>query len=145
MILSYDIAAKYNALVVGTENKTEYLLGYSTQWGDAAAAFHPLGDIYKTEVFNYASFLGVPEQIVNRIPSAELWENQADENEIGVKYEIIDKILYLLYERNLSKNDLISMGFSESEIDRIIELNKKSEYKRRLPLSASFKNLRRYC
>ncbi len=143
MILSYDIAAKNSALVVGTENKTEYLLGYSTQWGDSAAAFHPLGDIYKTEVFKYAEFLGVPPNVIKRIPSAELWEDQEDEKEIGLKYEIIDKILYYLFEKNFSKQQLLNNGFSEKDIDKIIELKTKSEYKRRLPLSPSFKNIRK--
>lgn len=143
MILSYDVATKHNALVVGTENKTEYLLGYSTQWGDSAAAFHPMGDIYKTEVFSYARFLGVPDEIINRIPTAELWHNQTDEKEIGVKYKIIDQILYYIFDKNLDKNEIIKIGFNEEDIDKIITLFNKSEYKRRLPLSPSFKNLRK--
>lgn len=142
MILSYDIAAKHNALVVGTENKTEYLLGYSTQWGDAAAAFHPMGDIYKTEVFRYANFLKVPEKVITRTPTAELWENQTDEKEIGLKYSIIDEILFLLFDKKLKKEEIIIQGYNPKDVERIIELVKKSEYKRRLPPSASFENLR---
>ncbi len=142
MILSYDIAAKHNALVVGTENKTEYLLGYSTQWGDAAAAFHPLGDLYKTEVFKYAEFLNVPENIISRVPTAELWEGQSDEKEIGVRYEIIDKILYYLFEKKYMKEQLVNLGFGINDIEKILYLHKKSEYKRRLPMAASFNGLR---
>lgn len=143
MILSYDIASKFDALVVGTENKTEFLLGYSTQWGDSAAAFHPMGDIYKTEVFDYARFLGVDENIVKRIPTAELWQNQTDEGEIGLQYKIIDQILFYLYEKKLEKDEIIKLGFKKEEIDRIQLLVTRSEYKRRLPLSASFKELRK--
>ena len=142
MILSYDIAAKHDALVVGTENKTEFLLGYSTQWGDSAAAFHPMGDIYKTEVFSYASFLGVPQQIVKRTPTAELWDNQTDEQEIGLKYRSIDEILFYLFEKKLSKNQIIKLGYKKEEIERIENLVERSEYKRRLPQAASFKGFR---
>lgn len=142
MILSYDIAAKHDALVIGTENKTEYLLGYSTQWGDSAAAIHPMGDIYKTEVFSYAKFLNVPQQIINRTPTAELWENQTDEGEIGLRYKNIDQILFYLYEKNLSPQEVINKGFNQEDVDKIINIVQKSEFKRRLPLSASFKSLR---
>lgn len=142
MILSYDIAAKHKALVVGTENKTEYLLGYSTQWGDAAAAFHPMGDIYKTEVFSYADYLGVPNKIIKRTPTAELWEDQYDEKEIGLKYKIIDQILFYLYHMNFTKEKVASLGFDIKDIERIIDLYTRSEYKRRMPSSVSFKDLR---
>lgn len=142
MILSYDIAAKHDALVVGTENKTEFLLGYSTQWGDSAAALHPMGDIYKTEVFNYARFLGVPEKIVNRIPTAELWDNQTDEQEIGLKYRNIDEILIYLFEQRLSKDEIIKLGYKKEEIERVENLVNRSEYKRRLPQAALFEEFR---
>ena len=138
MIITYDYSMIYDALVVGTENKTEALLGYSTMWGDMAAGIHPMGDIYKTEVFSLAKHLGVPESIINKPPSAELWHGQTDEDELGVRYKIADEILYYLFDKKLKKDEVIKMGYDEKSVNRIIELNKKSEYKRRFPLSCSF-------
>ncbi|HNV43496.1 MAG TPA: NAD+ synthase [Exilispira sp.] len=143
MILSYDIAAKYNALVIGTENKTEFLLGYSTQWGDSAAAIHPMGDIYKTEVFSLASFMGLPEETIKRIPTAELWHNQEDEKEIGVSYKNADAILYLHFEKNYNENQIISEGFGEKDVMRVFSLVKRSCFKRRLPLCCSMSDCRK--
>ncbi len=96
MAILYDYAADYDGLVIGTSNKSEILLGYGTLHGDIACDLNPLASLYKTQVYQLAEYLGVPQQIIDKPPSADLWEGQTDEGELGYSYEVIDKVLYLV-------------------------------------------------
>ena len=112
MSILYDLSVDYRALVLGTSNRTELLLGYGTQFGDQASAINPLGDLWKTQVYQLAAYLNVPEQIINKPPSADLWEDQTDEQEIGFRYVDIDRFLHYLdrspvYERGTTAKALI--------------------------------------
>ena len=134
MCILYDLSAKKNALVIGTGNKTELYLGYVTQFGDAACAIEPLGHLYKTEVLQLAKFLKIPSKVINKAPSADLWQGQTDEDELGIKYKVADEILYYILDEKLSDEEIIRKGFSIDEINHIKNLMEKSEFKRRMPL-----------
>ena len=136
MIVLYDISAAEKALVLGTANKTEYLLGYTTMWGDMACALNPLGDLYKTQVRALAKYLGLPENIINKKPSADLWAGQTDEEELGFSYEEADTLLELLIDRRLPPEEVESLGYSRQLIDNIMRRVHQTQYKRRLPLIA---------
>lgn len=125
-----------DALVLGTSNKTELLLGYGTQFGDLASALNPIGDLYKTQVRELATELGVPAQVVAKAPSADLWEGQTDEGELGFSYAEADLILYALVDRRLRPEDLVARGFDRELIARIRERVRKSHFKRVMPLIA---------
>ncbi len=133
MSILYDFSGRKNALVVGTSNKTEILIGYSTLYGDSAAAFLPIGDLYKSEVFLMAEHLGIPERIINKKPSADLWKNQTDEEEIGFTYETLDKILYMMIDQRASDKELKVSGFSSKDIIRIKKMISSSHFKRTMP------------
>jgi NAD+ synthase len=100
MCVLYDLSAKYGALVVGTGNRTELEVGYCTQYGDAACAFEPIGGLYKSEVWEMSRILGIPEQIITKAPTADLWDEQTDEGELGMTYARLDELLYRLYEQD---------------------------------------------
>ncbi len=133
MAILYDFSAKYNALVLGTGNLSELMLGYVTHYGDNACAFEPIGHLYKTEVKLLANILDVPHSIINKAPSADLWKGQTDEGELGLSYEVIDNILYYYFEKQNSKEMLIRSGFSEDDINKVINLYQSSKYKRHIP------------
>jgi NAD+ synthase len=133
MSILYDFSEREKALILGTSNKTELLLGYGTIHGDMACAINPLGDLYKTQIRQLARHLKVPEKILRKKPTAGLWAGQTDEGELGLSYKRIDKILYHMIDLRKSKKDLISAGFPENEIEKIIGLIKSSEFKRHLP------------
>jgi NAD+ synthase len=133
MSVLYDFSARKNALVVGTSNKSELLIGYSTLWGDSAAAFLPLGDLYKTQVFQLASHLKIPENIIRKKPTADLWENQSDEEEIGITYKELDEILYQLIDGRLSVAELEKKGCSSEKTHRLQRMVMTSQYKRTMP------------
>jgi len=133
MSILYDFSEREKALILGTSNKTELLLGYGTIHGDMACAINPLGDLYKTQIRQLARHLKVPENILRKKPTAGLWAGQTDEGELGLSYKRIDKILYHMIDLRKSKKDLISAGFPENEIEKIIGLIKSSEFKRHLP------------
>ena len=133
MSILYDFSAREDSLIIGTSNKTELLLGYGTIHGDMASALNPIGDLYKTQVRCLASFLGVPERIINKAPSAGLWPGQTDEGEIGLSYDLIDSILHLLIDLRKSQSQIIKEGFEVDAVERIIHLIKSSEFKRKLP------------
>lgn len=133
MSILYDFSAREKALIIGTSNKTELLLGYGTIHGDMASALNPLGDLYKTQVRSLAVYLGVPDKILAKAPSAGLWPGQTDEDELGLAYDIIDKILYRLIDLKMPKTQVIEEGFDASTVHRIIHLIKSSEFKRKLP------------
>lgn len=133
MSILYDFSAREKALILGTSNKTELLLGYGTIHGDMACGINPLGDLYKTQIRQLAEYLGIPEKIRKKIPSAGLWIGQTDEGEIGLPYDEIDKILYQLVDKRTSKKDIIASGFKKETVEKIISLIKNSEFKRKLP------------
>lgn len=136
MIILYDKSAEYQALVLGTSNKTEALLGYTTLWGDMACAINPLGDMYKTQVRQLAKFLGVPDEIIQKPPSADLWAGQTDEDELGFTYEEVDKLLYLMVDRRCAIAELVDAGYDEKFIREVFEKIQNTQYKRRMPVTA---------
>lgn len=134
MSILYDYSAKEKALVVGTSNKTEIYLGYSTQFGDSASAINPLGDLYKSQVWELSKYLGVPDEIINKKPSADLWLGQTDEEELGITYVDADKILYRMLDEDMTKEELVANDFKEEIIDKVLYRMKSSEYKRHMPI-----------
>ncbi len=136
MTILYDHSARWNALVLGTSNKTELLLGYGTLHGDMASAINPLGDLYKTQVWALAEFVDVPEVIVNKKPSADLWEGQTDEGELGFSYREVDRLLYLMVDERYTREELIAQGFPEKFVDEVMLRIMNSQFKRRLPVIA---------
>ncbi len=133
MSILYDFSVREKALILGTSNKTELLLGYGTIHGDMACAINPLGDLYKTQIRQLAEHLGVPEKILKKAPSAGLWTGQTDEKEIGISYDEMDKILYQLVDKRTPKREMITSGFKKEDIEKMINLIKNSEFKRHLP------------
>ena len=136
MIALYDQSEDFGGLVVGTSNKTESLLGYGTLFGDTACAVNPLGDLYKTQVRQVAPAVGVPEPILDKTPSADLWAGQSDEGELGLTYEEADQVLYLLFDEWHASEDVIAGGYSERLVRHIAELVRRSQFKRRPPVIA---------
>ena len=136
MTILYDQSWAWRALVIGTSNKTELLLGYGTIYGDMASAINPIGDLYKTQVWQLADCVGVPTAIVQKVPSADLWAGQSDETELGFGYRQIDRLLYYLVERRYSLQELKEEGFDQPFIDDIVRRVRDNQYKRRLPVIA---------
>lgn len=131
MSVLYDFSAREKALVIGTGNKTETLLGYCTLHGDAAYAFNPIGDLYKSQVRLLAKELGVPERIIDKPPSADLWKGQTDEKELGITYDQVDRLLYYLVDKRYSPSRLKKLGFKPSFIKKVIGIMKGSDFKRK--------------
>lgn len=125
-----------DGMVIGTSNKTELLLGYGTQFGDMACGINPVGDLYKTQLRELALHLGVPEAIVRKPPTAELWEGQTDEGELGFSYADADLVLYHMVDRRLRPAELVEHGFDASLVNRIREMVRRNHYKRVMPLIA---------
>ncbi len=136
MVVLFDLAKKLNALVLGTENKSEHYLGYFTRFGDEASDIEPLRGLYKTEVYELAKYLNVPKSIVDVAPTAGLWSGQTDEGEFGFTYKEADEILYGLFEAKLSINELVKQGLNRETIERVQKWVKKIEFKHHLPLVA---------
>lgn len=133
MIVLFDQSAAQGSLVVGTGNKTEILLGYSTLYGDAACAFNPLGDLYKTQVRELASTMGIPEVIIQKPPSADLWIGQTDEGELGFTYSAVDQLLFLLVDKRMSIEECVQAGFNKDYVERVIARIRKYRFKRVMP------------
>jgi len=140
MIVLYDQSAAFQGLVVGTGNKTEILLGYTTLYGDSACALNPLGDLYKTQVRQLAAAMGVPEAIIKKAPSADLWAGQTDEGELGFTYEQVDRLLYLLVDERYSPEACLDAGFDREFIDHVLERIRQTQFKRVLPPIAKLSN-----
>ncbi|MBI5217261.1 MAG: NAD+ synthase [Ignavibacteriae bacterium] len=140
MIVLYDISARENALVIGTSNKTETLLGYGTLFGDTACAINPIGDLYKTQIWQLAKAIGVPQQIIDKKPSADLWEGQTDEGELGFSYKQVDELLYHLVDERRSDEELLELGFEKYFIEKVKRLIQRNEFKRRPPVVAKISN-----
>lgn len=136
MIVLYDLSARDRALVIGTSNKTEMMVGYGTLYGDTASAINPIGDLYKTQVWQLARALGVPRNIVEKTPTADLWEGQSDEAELGISYNRLDSLLYRLVDERRSDDELAKLGFEPEFVSRVKLLIQKSQFKRRPPLIA---------
>ncbi|MCI0474287.1 MAG: NAD+ synthase, partial [Ignavibacteria bacterium] len=133
MIVLFDHSAAENAIVIGTGNKTEALLGYTTLYGDSACGINPVGDLYKTQLREIAGYLKIPESIILKKPSADLWEGQTDEGEMGITYEMVDKYLFAKFEENKNKAELTLSGFEDSFIKKVDAMIIKNEFKRKLP------------
>jgi NAD+ synthase len=136
MSILYDMSWAHRALVVGTSNKTELLLGYGTIHGDMAHALNPLGDLYKTQVWALSRAMRLPAQVIDKAPSADLWEGQSDEQELGFQYAVVDVLLHHLVDARCTRAELLSLGFEDSFIDDIGRRVRDSQYKRRPPLIA---------
>jgi NAD+ synthase len=136
MIILYDLSAREKALVIGTSNKTELLLGYGTLYGDMASAINPLGDLYKTQVWQLAEELGVPRKIIEKKPTADLWVGQTDEDELGISYKEVDKLLYFMVDERITDEELIELGFERGLIEKVKLMVQRNQFKRRPPIIA---------
>jgi NAD+ synthase len=123
----------FGGLVVGTGNKTESLIGYTTLFGDSACAFNPIGDLYKSQVRQLAAAVGVPTQVIAKAPSADLWPDQTDEAEGAFSYPVLDRILYWRIDRRRDTDELVEMGFDRALVERVERLVATSEFKRQVP------------
>jgi NAD+ synthase len=130
MVAVFDRSSAENALVLGTSNKTEYLLGYTTWYGDSAASIQPLGDLYKTQVRSLSRAVGVPEPILEKKPTADLWPGQTDEAEMGLQYDLVDQVLYLLVDERLDPERVVSLGFERDLVERTVRSVRNTQYKR---------------
>ncbi len=140
MILLYDQSAAFGGLVVGTGNKTEILLGYTTLYGDSACAINPIGDLYKTQLRQLAEAIGVPESIRRKAPSADLWAGQTDEGELGYTYADVDQLLYLLVDQRYTPQECIEAGFDTVFVHKVVERMRRNQFKRILPPIAKLSN-----
>jgi NAD+ synthase len=133
MIVLYDQSAAFNGLAIGTSNKTEILLGYSTLFGDSACAINPLGDLYKTQIRQLSRALGIPEAIVEKAPSADLWSGQTDEGELGFTYADADRLLYLLVDERYTPDECVEAGFAAGFVRAVVDRVRRNQFKRVLP------------
>jgi NAD+ synthase len=133
MSVLYDRSAAWRALVVGTGNKTESLIGYTTLFGDSACAFNPIGDLYKSQVRQLSAAVGVPDEVIRKAPSADLWPGQTDETEAGFSYPVLDRVLYWRIDRRRSPDEVVAMGFERALVDRVDRMVAGAEFKRQVP------------
>jgi NAD+ synthase len=140
MITLYDQSVAFNGLVVGTGNKTEILLGYTTLFGDSACAFNPIGDLYKTQVRQLSRDMGVPQVIIDKAPSADLWAGQTDEGELGFTYERVDQLLYRLVDERYTPEECAQAGFEREFVDAVVERIRRFHFKRVMPPIAKLSN-----
>ena len=140
MVVLYDQSEVFKGLVVGTSNKTEILLGYSTLYGDSASALNPIGDLYKTQVRQLARAMNIPAPIIDKPPSADLWQGQTDEAELGFTYEEVDKLLYLLVDQRYSPQEAIEAGFAEKFVNGVTTRIRRNQFKRMQPPIAKISN-----
>jgi NAD+ synthase len=140
MIVLYDLSASFQGLVVGTGNKTEILLGYSTLYGDSACAINPIGDLYKTQVRQLARDMGVPGAILSKPPTADLFLGQTDEGDLGFTYDQVDQLLYLLVDQRYSVQDCVEAGFPANFVEKVIQRIRRSQFKRIMPPIAKLTN-----
>lgn len=136
MTILFDQSKKLDCLVLGTSNKTEILLGYSTIFGDNASSLNPLGDLYKQQVWQLSRWLGLPAEVVDKQASADLWPGQTDEGDLGFAYQIADEILYLLFDQGLSAVEVVERGYAPEVVEKITSLERRNRFKRRLMLIA---------
>ncbi|HEY60666.1 MAG TPA: NAD+ synthase [Anaerolineae bacterium] len=140
MIVLYDQSAAFKGLVVGTGNKTEILLGYTTLYGDSACDFNPIGDLYKTQVRQLAHAIGIPQVIIQKPPSAGLWVGQTDEGELGFTYAEVDKLLYLLVNERRTPQECVKAGFARDFVEKAVERMRRYHFKSSMPPIAKLSN-----
>jgi len=140
MIILYDQSEAFKGLVVGTGNKTEILLGYTTLYGDSACALNPLGDLYKTQVRQLARAIGIPEVILHKPPTADLWKGQTDEGELGFTYAKVDQLLFLLVDQRYTPEECVEAGFAREFVETVVERVRRNQFKRLLPPIAKLSN-----
>ncbi len=133
MIVLYDQSAAFNGLVVGTSNKTEMLLGYSTIYGDSGVALHPIADLYKTQVRQLSAALNIPASVQTKPPSADLWEGQTDEGELGFTYAEVDKVLFMMVDERYTIDDVVAEGFERAFVEKVWRRVKINHFKRTMP------------
>jgi len=133
MIIAYDQSEAFHGLVVGTGNKTEILLGYTTLFGDSACAINPIGDLLKTQVRQLAVDMNIPKVIIDKPPSADLWPGQTDEGELGFTYEKVDQLLYLLVDQRYKPSECVDAGFEEDYVKKVSNRIQRFQFKRNLP------------
>lgn len=132
----FDLSAREGYLVMGTSNKTELLLGYGTWYGDMASSLNPLGDLYKTQVWQLARHVGIPERVVSKVPSADLWRGQTDEGDMGIRYAVADAILCLLVDERFTVEEAAEAGYPAETVRKVLSMVEHSQFKRRLPIIA---------
>ena len=140
MIVLYDRSEDFKGLVIGTSNKTEILLGYSTLWGDMASAINPIGDLYKSQVRQLSRAMNVPAPIVDKPPSADLWAGQTDESDLGFTYEQVDQLLYLLIDQRYLPEECIEAGFDRTFVEKVVDRIRRFQFKRMMPIIAKISN-----
>jgi NAD+ synthase len=140
MVCIYDQSAAFGGLVIGTGNKTEILLGYTTLFGDSACAINPIGDLYKTQVRQLSTALNLPASILDKAPSADLWTGQTDEDELGYTYAEVDRLLYLLVDERYRPAECVAAGFAEPFVNSVVERIRRNQFKRILPPIAKLSN-----
>jgi NAD+ synthase len=133
MSVLYDRSVTWGGLVVGTGNKTESLIGYTTVFGDSACAFNPVGDLYKSQVRQMAEAIGVPDAIIRKAPSADLWPGQTDETESGFSYPVLDRLLFWLIDKRRSIDEVVALGFDRALVERVDRMVAGAEFKRQVP------------
>jgi NAD+ synthase len=133
MAILYDRSVTFGGLVVGTGNKTESLIGYTTLFGDSASAFNPIGDLYKSQVRQLAAALDVPSHVIEKAPSADLWPDQTDEGEGAFSYPVLDRILFWRIDRRRSVDEVVALGFERPLVERVDGMVATSEFKRQVP------------
>jgi NAD+ synthase len=136
MLCLYDVSARDGRLVLGTSNKTELMLGYGTMFGDMASAVNPIGDLYKTQLRGLAWHLGIPAPLIEKSPSADLWEGQSDEEDLGFSYESVDRLLYMMLEERMDRDAILAEGIEPAFFQRVRGMVVKSQYKRMMPVIA---------
>ena len=136
MTILFDQSKRFGSLVLGTSNKTELLLGYSTVFGDNASSLNPIGDLYKTQVWQLAAHLGVPEGVVGKPATADLWPDQTDEGDLGFDYGTADEVLFLLFDQGYLPDEVVDLGYPAKTVERIVALEKANRFKRRMMLIA---------
>lgn len=140
MTILFDHSALYGALVLGTSNKTELLLGYGTLYGDMASALNPIGDLYKTHIWQLSEEVGVPKPVIEKKPSADLWAGQTDEEELGFTYREVDELLYRMVDQRATSEELVANGFAPDFVNKIYHRVQNSHFKRRMPVIAKVSN-----
>lgn len=136
MATLFDVSAREGALVLGTSNKSELMLGYGTLYGDLASALNPIGDLYKSEVYELAHYLGVSQSIIKKPPSADLWDGQSDEADLGYTYVELDSAMKLYVEQRLTRDEIVGRGVDAEMFDMIVERIYRNHFKRKMPVIA---------
>jgi NAD+ synthase len=136
MLYLYDVSARDSRLVIGTSNKTELLLGYGTLYGDMASAVNPVGDLYKTQIRGLARYLGIPSPLIEKSPSADLWQGQSDEEDLGFSYDDVDHLLYMMLEQRMDRESILAENIDTAFYQRVRSMVVRNQYKRMMPVIA---------